>query len=68
MVSKTGKKLARERPSNLDKVNTMKRIISALAVALTTFLPAFAQTDKPNVSVPAEFGFGFWRTSAGRIQ
>jgi hypothetical protein len=35
-------------------VNTMKRIISALAVALTTLaLPAFAQTDKPNVSVPS---------------
>ncbi|MFL6820598.1 MAG: hypothetical protein ACJ8EF_21925 [Bradyrhizobium sp.] len=32
----------------------MKRITSALAVALTTLaLPAFAQTDKPNVSVPS---------------
>jgi len=32
----------------------MKRIMSALAVGLTTLaLPAFAQTDKPNVSVPS---------------
>ncbi|TMJ78006.1 MAG: hypothetical protein E6G79_23660 [Alphaproteobacteria bacterium] len=32
----------------------MKRIISALAVALSTLaLPAFAQTDKPNVSTPS---------------
>jgi hypothetical protein len=35
------------------KVNTMKRIMSAMAVALTAFaLPAFAQSDKPNPSVP----------------
>src|SRR5207247_7877676 len=44
----------RERPSNLNKVNTMKRIISGLGIAFTMLaLPAFAQTDKPNVSVPS---------------
>ncbi len=37
-----------------DKVDPMKRIVSALAIALTTLaLPAFAQTSKPDVSTPS---------------